>query len=249
MDYDGDLRLLKRSFSGGGEGPFYFRMLELLAARHHLDWLDIGIGRDGAALQPFIAACRARGQTLSITGIDPDAEPAHREEDGVRWRLVRSTFQTWTDEGLYDVINADQSLYYLGDLRTAIRRMSTLLRPGGVFIATCWSCQDTLRQLHMRLLPGADGEVTGEYLTALLRELPDLSVVETAEFKTGVRLRTWLEDTRYLEPALRVIARRPLDPTVDPAPEVLRSLLEEFPDVAQRVNVAVCAIRPEIRLS
>lgn len=242
-DYDRDLRLLKRSFDGGGEGSFYFRALQQVAGRRHLDWLDIGIGRDGGALQPFVAACRARGQTLAITGVDPDAEPGEREEAGVRWRLVRGTFQEWRDDGQYDVINADQALYYLGDPRAAIARMLGLLRPGGLFIATCWSREDALHRLRTRLFSASADDLVGEDLVALVRRTPGFARVETAAFETGVRLRAWREDSRFLEPALRVIARRPLDPATDPKPEDLVASLSEFPDSAQRINIALYAIR------
>lgn len=244
-DYDSDLRFLKRSFDGGGEGAFYFRALEQLTARRHLDWLDIGIGRDGAALQPFVAACRARGQTLAITGVDPDAEPGEREQDGVHWRLVRGTFQEWCDDGKFDVINADQALYYLGDPRATIARVLELLRPGGLFIATCWSRADALHRLRLRLFPNAADDLVGEDLVALVGALPGFTGVETAAFETSVRLRAWREDSRFLEPALRVIARRPLDPAADPRPEALLAILDEFSDVEQRINIALCATRAE----
>lgn len=244
-DYDRDLRCLKRSFDGGGEGSFYFRVLERLAERRHLDWLDIGIGRDGDALLPFVAACRERGQTLAITGIDPDATPGEFEENGVRWRLLRETFQGWRDDGQYDVVNADQALYYLGDTQTVIARVLHLLRPGGIFIATCWSCDDALHRLRTRLFPHASDDLVGEDVLALVRGSPGFTHFETASFETHVHLRAWREDPDFLGPALRVIARRPLDPASDPQPEALLAILSEFPDLAHRINIALCATRLE----
>jgi len=244
-DYDSDLRFLKRSFDGGGEGSFYFRVLERLAERRHLDWLDIGVGRDGGALLPFVTMCRERGQTLAITGIDPDVTPGEFEENGVRWRLLRETFQGWHDDRQYDVVNADQSLYYLGNMQTVIARVLRLLRPGGIFVATCWSRDDALHRLRTRLFPPANDDLVGEEVLALVRRAPGFAHVETASFKTRVRLRAWREDSGFLDPALRVIARRPLDPASDPQPEALLSILNEFPDLAHRINIALCAIREE----
>lgn len=249
MDYDGDLRFLKRSFSGGGEGQFYFHVLKRLAARRHLDWLDIGIGRNGVALGPFVAACRERGQTLAITGVDPDAEPGEHGEEGVHWRLLRETFQEWCDDGQYDVINADQTLYYLGDPLATIARVLGLLRPGGLFIATCWSREDTLHRLRSRLFSNSAGDLVGEDLLALVRQMPGFTSVETASFETSVQLRAWREDFRFLEPALRVIARRPLDVAADPRPEALLAVLHEFSDVEKRINIALCAARAEMLTS
>lgn len=242
-DYDSDLRFLKRSFDGGGEGSFYFRVLERLAERRHLDWLDIGIGRDGGALLPFVAGCRERGQTLAITGIDPDATPGEFEENGVRWRLLRETFQGWRDDGQYDIVNADQALYYLGDTQTAIARILRLLRPGGIFIATCWSRDDALHRLRTRLFTHASDDLVGEEVLALLRRMPGFTHVETTSFENRVRLRAWREDPGFLDAALRVIARRPLDPSTYPQPEALLAVLDDFSDEEQRINVALCATR------
>lgn len=244
-DYDSDLRFLKRSFDGGGEGSFYLRALERVAERRHLDWLDIGIGRDGGALLPFVAACRERGQTLAITGIDPDATPRECEEEGVRWRLLRETFQAWRDDGQYDVVNADQAFYYLGDPQSAIARVLRLLRPGGIFISTCWSRDDALHRLRTRLFPHASDDLVGEDVLELVRGTPGFARIETTSFETRVRLRAWREDPGFLEPALRVIARRSLDSATGPRPEALLAVLDDFSDVEQRINMALCATRAE----
>lgn len=245
MDYENDLRVLKGSFEGGGEGAFYQRALALLASRDHLDWLDIGIGRDGSSLHAFVAACRERGQSIAITGIDPDASPVSNKEKGVSWHLIRSSFQDWSDSGQFDIINADQSLYYVGDISSTLKRVLKLLRPGGIFIASCWSRQDALRLLRKKLFPASDETLAGEELVELVRAEPGFSIVETDEFRTSVRLHAWREDARYLGPALRVIARRSLSPEIDPGPSSLRALLEDLPDVAQRINVALYAVRAE----
>lgn len=245
MDYESDLRLLKRSFSGGGEGQFYLSALEHLAGRQHLDWLDIGIGRDGSSLEPFIAACRGRGQTLAITGIDPDAEPCECKEDGVSWKLFRGTFQEWCNDGKYDVINIDQAIYYLGDPQATISRVLNLLRPGGLFIATCWSRDDALHRLRMRILPDIEATVVAEELLALVCDSPGFMYVETTAFENSVRLGAWREDFSFISPAMRVIARRPLDAATDPNPEILLAVLDEFSEVEPRINTALCAIRAE----
>lgn len=243
MDYEDHLRRLKSSFVGGGEGGFYLRSLDLVARRRHLDWLDIGIGRDGSALQTFVRHCRKRGQTLAITGVDPDADPKDRQEDGVSWRLIRKTFQDWSDGGRFDVINADQSLYYLGDMGAVLRRVGVLLRPGGLFIATCWSRDDVIHRLKARLFAGADHDLVAEDLEVLVRDLPEFSAVVTENFKAAVHLDTWRDNPHVLASALRVIARRPLDPLVDPGPDMLRAALDGFPDSAPRLNMALCAVR------
>ena len=210
VDYDSDLRILKRSFDGGGEGSFYLRALERLAAQRHLDWLDIGIGRDGSSLRPFVAACRARSQSLAITGIDPDAEPTIREEDGVRWCLVRGTFQAWSENRQYNVINADQSLYYLGDPRAALQRVLALLRPGGLFIAICWSREDALHRLRARCSPQLTATLSARIWQPSCARCPASPGLRRPSSRPACSFAPGAEDPRFLELALRVIARQPM---------------------------------------
>jgi SAM-dependent methyltransferase len=242
-DYDGDLQVLKRSFRGGGEGAFYLRVLEQLAQRPHLDWLDIGVGRDGRALRPFVAFCRSRGQTLAITGIDPDAAAGEWSEEGVRWTLVRGAFQAWCGNGRFDIVNADQSLYYLEDLDVQLGRMAAALEPGGLFVATCWSRDDALHRLRERLFSDAPAALVGEALVERLQAMPQFGPVSRAEFRTEVDLQAWRADPSLLEAAVRVIARAA--PCVDLAQRVktLSTLLDGLGPVGERINLALCVQR------
>jgi SAM-dependent methyltransferase len=245
MDYDRDLQILKQSFSGGGEGAFYFSMLERVADRPHLDWLDIGVGRDGGALKLFVHRCRSHRQTLAITGVDPDASAGDWRDDGVHWSLVRSRFQDWPLTTRFDIVDADQSLYYLEDLTFQLRRAISALKPGGLFIATCWSRDDALHGIRERLFPEASGALVAEDLVEMLRACPELERLEVAVFRTRIRIDAWRADPRFLEPAVRVIARRaPCDDVAGRA-QALAGMLPEFPPVAHRINVALCAQRKE----
>jgi SAM-dependent methyltransferase len=241
IGYDRDLRVLKRSFVGGGEGAFYFRMLERLADRPHLDWLDIGVGRDGGALQPFAEFCRSRKQSLAITGIDPDACAREWNEDGIRWTLIRSTFESWRATSPFDVVNADQSLYYFDDLECELRRAIGALKPGGLFIATCWSRDDALHRIRERLFQDARSDLVAEDLVSLIECQPDLEGLEVVEFRTAVRLGAWRADPAFLEPAVRVIARSAPCADVRRRALDLAALLPELPLIADRINLALCA--------
>jgi SAM-dependent methyltransferase len=245
MDYDHDLRVLKQSFSGGGEGAFYARVLERVRHRPHLDWLDIGVGRDGSTLKCFVERCRSHGQTMAIIGIDPDACAAHWHDGGVQWSLVRSRFQDWAPTLQFDIVNADQSLYYLDDLAFELHRAIAALKPGGLFIATCWSRHDALHAIRERLFPETSSDLVGEDLVDMLRLCPELDDIEVAEFRTEVRIAAWRADPRFLEPAVRVIARGILDAEVACRVRALAGMLPDFPSVAHRINVALCAQRKE----
>ena len=206
MSYDQNLRALKASFRGGGEGAFYFKTLEHLT-NPHIDWLDIGIGRDGAALEPFVDFCVNRGQTLSITGIDPDVAGPRQDNASVSWTLVRGGFEDWCTDALFDIVNADQSLYYMADLRSQLSRAIDLVRPMGLFVATCWLEDDALHRLRQKLFTNPETDLTGEQLAALIEDDQRLDVVDAATFETEVDFDHWREDHARLEAAVRIVAR------------------------------------------
>lgn len=239
-DYASDLEALKRSFHGGGEGALYLRILEKVADRPHLDWLDIGVGRDGRSVRPFAEHCQKRGQSLSITGIDPDADPGEWSEGATRWRLIRTTFQAWKASERFDVINADQSLYYL-DLESAPQRMVTLLKPGGLLIATCWSRADALQQLRKHIF--TDAALVAEDLLERLRAHPELESFTSEVHRSTVHFDAWRTNPGLLNPAIRVIARSAPLEAIEQRVRALAEILPTLPSVDERINIVLSARR------
>jgi SAM-dependent methyltransferase len=240
LSYDDSLRLLKRSFIGGGEGEFYFRMLDQLRALWHVDWLDIGIGRDGSSVAPFVKYCSARGQTVAITGVDPDAEPVGTVDGAIRWTLVRNWFHLWTPTGTFDLVNADQSLYYMEDLGAETRRIISAMKPRGLLIATCWLRDDTLHRIRQGLFADAKSDLVGENLEQMLRAQLSLELVDRAEFRTQVDLTSCLEDDRRLRAAIRVIARGVVFNDMETRMRKAAEILRDLPALAPRLNLALC---------
>jgi SAM-dependent methyltransferase len=240
MGYDESLTLLKQSFVGGGEGAFYLDALAHLAHLRHLDWLDVGIGRDGKSLTTFVEHCRSRGQTLDVTGIDPDAEPARYGDDAVSWTIIRGDFESWTSPSVFDVVDADQSLYYMSDLRSAVRRMVEALRLGGLLIATCWSQDDSLCRLRARLCPEAPPTLVAEALDQVFMAQPELALVDRVGFITQVDLSRWQANESVRRAAVQVISRgAPIGDHAKRSADLSR-LLHDLPPVVPRNNVAVC---------
>lgn len=246
-DYDHDLARLKDCFIGGGEGTFYFRMLDRIKHLEHIEWLDIGIGRDGGALLPFVAHCRRRGQSLAITGVDPDAEARAFEDDGVRWRLVRSPFQAWNPDMTFDVVNADHSAYYLENPLAGPHSLLAALKPGGLLLATCWSRDDTLRQIRGHLFPKAERDLVGEDLLAELQTLSMLERVEVTTFSTAIDMVAIGQDMCRLAATVRVISRGERISNMDEFASRLAALLSAYPPIAPRVNMAMCFRRRAAR--
>ena len=240
MSYDDSLQLLKRSFIGGGEGKFYFRMLDLLESVRHIDWLDIGIGNNESSIAPFAEYCRARGQSLAITGVDPDVIAGGRTDGAVQWTLVKVQYEQWTPTHPFDLINADQSLYYIQDLPAEIGRIVAALKPGGLLIATSWLQDDTLHRVRQRLFPHAPTDLFGEALQQALVDRCELEFVERAVFETQVDLSSFVDDKRRLEAAVRIIARGAPFPATNAWMRQAASILNEFPALAPRRNLAIC---------
>jgi SAM-dependent methyltransferase len=240
MAYHQDLQILKSSFIGGGEGAFYLRMLDRLPLRH-IDWLDIGIGRSADAVIPFIEYCGLRGTTVSVTGIDPNVDTAPPDNAATRWRFIRSRFESWDLDSQFDLVNADQSLYYFGDLPRHMARIAAGLRPGGLFIATCWSRDDTLHRIRERLFPHADRDLVAEDLTPLIESCGEFQLLENATYRTKVDLARWRGNRERLEAAVRVIARAEIRADIESLTDHLSQILDDIPQVAPRINTAVGA--------
>ena len=242
MNYDAALSTLKSSFAGGNEGEFYLSRLRKLHGLH-IDWLDIGIGSGARSIQPFIDCLVAGGNTVRVIGIDPDAtEPSHEHANGRSIDIINERFEDYTPGELFDVINADQSLYYLEDLDLQLRRIAAALEPGGCFFATCWSDDCVLYRLHTSLFGDGADSLTGERLIARLQHLGLFDNIESERFEATVDLASVKESQERLCAAVHVIARRAIDP--DRALTLTRSLeraVDDWDNVEPRVNIALAA--------
>jgi 2-polyprenyl-3-methyl-5-hydroxy-6-metoxy-1,4-benzoquinol methylase len=121
---------------------------------HHVsptarDVLDVGCG-DG-----FLAA-RLAARIPAVTAIDADAPVLARARQrfptaAVHW--LHGDVLT-TELPAFDAVVSNAALHHLGDTRSALRRLSALVRPGGT-LAIVTFVKPSLRQAHWHLYGAA----------------------------------------------------------------------------------------------
>ncbi|WP_375483644.1 class I SAM-dependent methyltransferase [uncultured Jatrophihabitans sp.] len=101
--------------------------------------LSLGCG-DGSVDVQVAAALAAFGRPVDYVGVEPHAPSGRvfrdRLEDlaTARPTLVTDTFAQARPAGLFDVVLAVHSLYYVDDLASTVRRAHSLLTPGGELV-------------------------------------------------------------------------------------------------------------------
>lgn len=106
----------------------YFRELLPLVPDSARTALDVGCGEGFAA-----RALAARGLTVTAVDVDAPSLALAREQDTARIDYVEADAMTADLPGEYDVITALAVLHHL-PLEAALRRLESLLAPGGVLV-------------------------------------------------------------------------------------------------------------------
>jgi SAM-dependent methyltransferase len=120
--------------AGGEESPFDFKRFELIADQlePHLPAKSARILDIGCATGGLLAVLKRRGY-MNVLGSDPApacAEAARRLH-GVEVRTATlAEHATWTER--FDAVMLVGVLEHLRDVRTAVRTVASLLRPGGI---------------------------------------------------------------------------------------------------------------------
>ena len=120
----------------------YHPWLVDIAARHRGDVLDVGCG-DGLLVQRLAPVSR------SVTGIDPDPCAVERAIDRVapsnRISIAQRDFDGYEPGGrTFDLITFVASLHHM-DLRAALQKARTLVRPGGEIAVVGLSANKSVR--------------------------------------------------------------------------------------------------------
>lgn len=139
--------------------------------------LSIGCG-DGSVDVEVAAVLASRGQRVDYVGVEPHA-PSGRafasRVDGVSGAhatILTEPFEQARPGGLFDVVLAVHSLYYVADLDATLRRACSMLAPGGELIVL-HAPLEPLNVLVRLLAPGhrqAFGDEVAERMRALGRD-------------------------------------------------------------------------------
>jgi SAM-dependent methyltransferase len=237
------LQVLRQAFGSTSETPLLIEIIrEHFVRRAHITMLDVGIG-DGASARKVMTGLRRHGVRVSLTGVDPHIPAsAYRLRWPCKPHLVALHLASYRQEKTYDVVNATQSLYYLGDECEALKRLVSLVSPGGILTITIWADGCTLKRVHdVYLAPGYYSPCVDEVSRALQDALPPGYGVKTYRFDGTILLGAPGRVRQSTSGALLGIAERGTA-----APERARHLALEYLDSlgkrAPRCNVIVAAV-------
>lgn len=110
-------------------------LLERLAARESVAWLDLCCGSGRAVIQAARSLQRIRPGRYEIVGIDliPMFEPIPDDVSGVR--LIEGSITQWRPDRAFDLITCVHGLHYVGDKLGALCRAAGWLKSDGVLLA------------------------------------------------------------------------------------------------------------------
>jgi len=179
-----------------------------LKGRNRVSMLDVGIA-DGSSAIKVMAAFADRGVRLDLTGVDPHIPATAYSQDWIYSpKLMVASFDEFEPRCRYDVVNATQSLYYLGKLDTALRKLVSLLSRDGVLAITIWDDGCILKILHDRYLSPRDpAPGPKDIANALSGILPPTYTTQTYYFEGPIALNGFTDEGR-LEESVIDIARR-----------------------------------------
>ena len=212
--------------------------------------LSVGCG-DGSVDTPLASVLAAQGHYVDYVGVEPHGPSGQAfltriaDVAGVRATLWPTSFTQARPEGLFDVVLAVHSLYYVPDLSAALRRARALLAPGGVLVVL-HAPRGPLNELVRLLAPGRRQEFSDQVVTELqaLGERPDVLRIDNhldltatgdavtdrrlVEFTVQARLPQALQDAvraalaEQALPGPGLVVEHPVDALVLHAPDARR---------------------------
>jgi trans-aconitate methyltransferase len=238
--YDSALRRFKSSFRDDTECDVWLAEVVARVDAGPVTMLDIGVG-DGLSISRRCELLAEKSIQVRLTGIDPVLPDTVTAPHGSV--LVRTDFADYRPSERFDLVNATHSLYYLGNVSAALRRMVELTRPGGFLVVTVWSSQCVLSRLFTECFAADPARVlTAERTARELGELGGVGDVTLVRGHGGVNLDLWASDDAHLDAAVQVISRSPVSGLVAPRQRArLKSALSRYAPVERRVNGIVVA--------
>lgn len=236
--YNDSLAKFKSSFLNDTECDVWVEGVTAKVSRGAISVLDIGAG-DCDSISRRCALLLQNSITVHLTGIDPCLPgPADRVKPPAGSVLINTFFEDYRPSGDFDVVNATHALYYLSDIPSALLRIVSMAKPGGLVVLTVWTQDCILSKLFRDCFSSAPADV----LTAetVLRELDTICEIEDAQLLRSfgdIDLGLWASDDKHLDAAVRVISRGHVHSEVTPAQRMrLKSALRRYAPVEKRVN-------------
>jgi len=236
LDFHTDLNTLKATFDSSDEAAIYLDAITAHLPVSAIDLLDVGVGV-GMSTMTLVHALYSKGYSVGLTMVDPAVPDTRKETLRLNGNLCETDLEHFAPVKPFDVVTATQVLYYLylGDPRSALRRLVALPRSGGGLLAlTTWTENCVLFDLYNRVFRSDRPCFTAEEAQSLLAEITGR--VPTMVRSAGVvRTSIWKDDEDVCRASYRVISRCSDVPDYL-AYDLYRSLVLELRDEEVREN-------------
>ncbi|KAA3609236.1 MAG: class I SAM-dependent methyltransferase [Calditrichaeota bacterium] len=240
-NYNRSLENLKTCFNGGSEKELIIRRINSTRHSDNLRILDIGSG-NGAYIQKIISKLTVNN--IEIIAIDPCIEPATYKMNGHRYVFNDEYFEQHQPDGAFDIIICTQSLYYMQNVQTAIRKMNNLLKQSGQLIITLWSKHCSIYKVCNKQFARYCGNImTIEDAYDIMKLEVNYSSISLEYFNGTLNWNRIANSDRLLSDFLVVFSRSDQESYPDNAIKALKSCdMGRYP---ARVNGTIFAKRPE----
>lgn len=242
--YSEMLHLLKESFMGDSERDIWVEEICKHFPNRILSIFDVGVG-SGESMSKRLLLFQERGYDIYLTGVDPNLSRTQQgfiEGVAPGAELIVVRFEDYVPTRTFDVVNATQSIYYLENPVEALRKMINMTNTGGLIVITLWSESCVLYQMHNTIFGSNTRVATAESIYDLLLSSNGLHNIRMIKFNGRVYLDQWKSRPDLLNAAVKIIARKPLDPQMlQFASSQLVKDLNTRPPAATRTNMVILA--------
>lgn len=246
MTYIESLNALKCTLLGGSERQILVNAIRDHFTNKRISMLDVGCG-DGDSLNKILRVLQIEyGYEVNVTAIDPLLDKMPQAKTNLpNATLVSNIIENYKTNKLYDFVNATQSLYYMPNKTTALRKMIALTKPRGLIIVTLCSKDCILSRLHFELY-GIESPywTTAEDAVNILKREGGIKECKLEYFHGSINLLAWKTDPNILNQAYEIISRLSssnITPSKDS--KKLRIIINKYKDIEPRVNGVIIATK------
>ena len=178
---------------------------------------------------------------MRFTGIDLFL-PAHlRQKNMPSVELLEVDFASFQADRGFDAVIATQTLYYLGDPRSALGKLVNHTHRKGILLVTVWTDNSVLYTLHERFCAGRDHlAATANSVADILRNIPDCGQVDVVLTPGEVNLSAWRDSDEISAAAYKILSRADPAVAVDMSKyQDFQAMLKTMPARASRENGTV----------
>jgi SAM-dependent methyltransferase len=169
--------------------------------------LDVGIGT-GQSILKICDYLGEKGITASVTGVDVFLPPSSIRAEDPRIQMVQGDFDSEPIPGLFDVVNATQSLYYFPSPADTLTKMLRMARPGGLLTTTVWQSGCILRRTNQELFADSAEPVDDLGVLAILARLIPDQRIHVEAFEGEFSCDAMLDDEQLLRAFLHIVSRK-----------------------------------------